>query len=205
MGTGLYISHPEVNIDPDVPVERWGLSETGEARARTFAARQLITKNTPIYSSTETKAMELTQILAERSGSHIFSSKDFCENDRSSTGFLEPAQFETQVKRLFEHPTQSASGWESAADAQSRIVKAVHNALKIAQKEELVIFCGHGCVGTLLKCHLANRPIAQSEDQREMANPGGGNIFAFDLISMDLLSDWTAMEKVKGNLIHDHA
>ncbi len=38
-----------------------------------------------------------------------------------------------------------------------------------------LVFCGHGCVGTLLKCHLGGRPIRLEEDQRRMAAPGGGN------------------------------
>ena len=30
----LYITHPQVRIDPTVPVPEWGLSETGAQRAR---------------------------------------------------------------------------------------------------------------------------------------------------------------------------
>lgn len=55
-----------------------------------------------------------------------------------------------------------------------------------------------GSVETLFKCHLGKRAIAQSEDQREMAYEGEGSIFAFDLINMDLLCDWTEMENWKG-------
>ena len=41
---------------------------------------------------------------------------------RSSTGFLAPEAFELQADRFFESPNDSTRGWESAADAQTRIV-----------------------------------------------------------------------------------
>ncbi len=34
---GVYITHPQIRIEPDVPVPRWGLSETGIARAQQAA------------------------------------------------------------------------------------------------------------------------------------------------------------------------
>lgn len=36
----LYITHPQVKIDADVPVPEWGLSERGAERARE-ASRQI--------------------------------------------------------------------------------------------------------------------------------------------------------------------
>ena len=58
----------------------------------------------------------------------------------------------------------------------------------------LAVFCGHGAVGTLLKCHVAGRPIARREDQGHSGNPGGGNCFVFDLAAGVLHSEWTALE-----------
>ncbi|NKF32781.1 histidine phosphatase family protein, partial [Pseudomonas sp. BGM005] len=31
---GIYITHPQVKIDANVPVPKWGLSDVGAARAR---------------------------------------------------------------------------------------------------------------------------------------------------------------------------
>jgi hypothetical protein len=60
------------------------------------------------------------------------------------------------------------------------------------------VFVGHGTVGTLLKCHFSRLPIARAEDQRKMAAPGGGNCFAFDLQTGQLLSDWQSFEDFDG-------
>ena len=180
MALTLYITHPEVVIDPEVPMPRWGLNATGRARATAFANRRLLPIGTRIFSSSEQKALDLAEILAAPIDGKISTSAAFGENDRSSTGFLAGESFIAAVQQLFGAPEKSYRGWERAIDAQRRIVLAVTKALSEVPAEAPVIFCGHGCVGTLLKCALAGRPIALSEDQRLPAAPGGGNVFAFD-------------------------
>ena len=193
----LYITHPEVVIDPAVAPPRWGLSDLGRARAEAFAARDLVPHATPIFASTEPKASQLAEIIASRSGSVVMVRRAFGENDRSSTGYLAGASFEAMVDRFFGNPDHSQDGWESASDAQRRIVAAVREAIAEAGKQP-VVFCGHGAVGTLLKCHVGGRPIARHEDQRVMAARGGGNCFVFELAPLRLISDWTAMEDCAG-------
>ena len=198
MSWALYVSHPEVVIDPNVPVGNWGLSEIGQQRAKAFAAKNKLPMAIPIFSSTEKKALDLAEILAQATASTITTDPNFGENDRSSTGFLPPEEFEKHVIELFGKPGESVAGWESALHAQARIVNAVKNALSSHDMAKPVVFTGHGCVGTLLKCHLAKRPVVQTEDQRETAHPGGGNVFAFDLARWNLLCDWTQMEDWQG-------
>ena len=194
----LYVTHPEVVIEPDLPTPRWGLSATGRARATAFAARRLLPSGTRIVASTERKALDLAEILAATADSEVIADDALCENDRSATGFLAGEAFTEAVRQLFGAPFESYRGWERAIDAQRRIVLAVRKALADVSPETPVVFCGHGCVGTLLKCALAGRPIALKEDQRLMAAPGGGNILAFDRAAFTLVSDWVAMEDFWG-------
>jgi broad specificity phosphatase PhoE len=116
------------------------------------------------------------------------------ENDRSATGFLPPELFEETADRFFAAPEISTSGWERAIDAQRRIVATVTTAMASVPAGTPAVFCGHGAVGTLLKCHVGRRPIARSEDQSRHADKGGGNCFSFDLAAMQLGCEWTAME-----------
>ncbi len=194
----LYITHPEVVIDPDVSMAQWGLSDVGRERAEVFAARGLLAQGTRFFSSTERKAGELAEILAAFCGGKVIRDPRLCENDRSSTGYLDPVEFERHVDTLFGRPDESVSGWETARDAQKRVVSAVHDALGDVPKEAPVVFTGHGCVGTLLKCHLGRRAIARAEDQRELAHSGGGNVFAFTLAPDVLVCEWTPMHKWMG-------
>lgn len=198
MSVSLYISHPEVVIDPKVPTPQWGLSPTGRARAETFAARKLLKANSLIYSSAETKALDLAHILAPSCNAQIMVREEMGENDRSATGFLTPDVFESYADRLFAFPNESVEGWECAEDAQKRIVGATIKAHSEHAGETSLIFTGHGCVGTLLKCHIDSRPIARSEDQGRIAHAGGGNVFAFDLAANRLICDWTPIEDWEG-------
>ena len=53
-----------------------------------------------------------------------------------------------------------------------------------------VLLIGHGAVGTLLYCHLAGLAISRAHDQPK----GGGNVFAFERISRNILHPWLPME-----------
>jgi broad specificity phosphatase PhoE len=194
MTYALYVTHPQVVQDPDVPVPRWGLSPKGRERAERFANHGMVRAAKRIFSSRETKALELAQSLAAISGARIESGENFGENDRSSTGYVPPERFEQLADAFFARPDESVEGWERAADAQARIVGAFEAALDGHDPKVPVVFTGHGAVGTLLKCHLGGRAIARSEDQRRIGDPGGGNVFVVRLRDRALLSDWMAME-----------
>lgn len=190
----LYLTHPQVRMDANVPVPLWGLSEEGRERAQAFAARRIVPAGTFVFSSRETKALELAEMVAALAGSPVLADHQMGENDRSATGFLPPALFEETADRFFAEPEMSVDGWEKAANAQRRIVDTVLAALRSVPPDTAVIFCGHGAVGTLLKCHLGVRKIARSEDQSRHGHRGGGNAFLFDVTGTALHSEWMAME-----------
>ncbi|WP_108396798.1 histidine phosphatase family protein [Devosia submarina] len=190
----LYVTHPQVEIAPNIPVPLWGLSEQGRQRAMQFAGKGIVPEGAVIFSSGERKAVELAEILARQTGAKVITDHQMGENDRSATGFLPPALFEQMADRFFAEPDRSADGWERAVDAQERIVGAVRTALLSVPEGTPAIFCGHGAVGTLLKCHVDKRPIARAEDQSRHGDKGGGNCFVFDLEEMVLGCEWTPME-----------
>ena len=189
----LYVTHPQVAVDPAVPVPGWGLTELGRERAGRFARHPLVRGVTRIVSSPETKALQLAQLLSLGCGAPVESGENFGENDRSTTGFVPPARFELLADSFFAHPDESVEGWETARAAQRRIVGAFATALAGHDPARPVAFAGHGAVGTLLKCHLAGRPITRAEDQHG-AGPGGGNVFCIRLRDRALLTGWLAME-----------
>ena len=192
----LYLTHPQVAMDPDVPVPLWGLSEEGKRRAQAFAARGVVPRGAAIFSSSETKAVELAEIIAAVTEGPIVSDHRMGENDRSATGFLPPELFEATADRFFAEPETSVDGWERAIDAQARIVSAVEAALAGVSGDTVVIFCGHGAVGSLLKCHVGRRAIDRAEDQGRTGGTGGGNGFVFDFANRRLHSEWTRIEDI---------
>ncbi|MGK6316059.1 histidine phosphatase family protein [Neorhizobium sp. DT-125] len=194
MTFGLYITHPQVRIDPDIPVPKWGLSDIGRARAEAAAKSPWARQLGRIVSSGEMKAIETAEILASASGLTIEIAHDTHENDRSATGFLPPPAFEEAANWFFAHPTESFRGWERAIDAQRRMVSAVNRILADHSPHVPIAFVGHGGVGTLLKCHLLGAPIARDRDQPG----GGGNLFCFTLADRAVSCDWTPIETWEG-------
>jgi broad specificity phosphatase PhoE len=194
----VYLTHPEVDIDPTLPPPQWRLNATGRARATAFARRRLFPTGTPIIASPEPKALETAQIIAAATGASIETGAAFRESDRPGTRYLPREEFEVLIAALYAVPDASDAGWETAIAAQRRIVAAVAAAAASHADERSLVFVGHGTVGTLLKCHFGRLPIARAEDQRKMAAPGGGNCFAFDLQTGQLLSDWQSFEDFDG-------
>lgn len=184
----FYLSHPQVAIDPQVSVPQWHLSDEGRARLQTLAGKNWIGSLRRIVSSDETKAIETAIAVGALTGLPHEVLPDLHENDRSSTGFLEPDAFEAAADAFFADPEASYRGWERAVDAQRRIVDAVTVIARTGEGPAL--FCGHGGVGTLLKCHLKNCAVSRNEDQPG----GGGNVYAFDPLAPRCLEDWTPLE-----------
>ncbi len=184
-----YLTHPEVTIDPAVPVPSWSLSEVGRARAEAFAGHPCLRDTARIVASGEVKAVETAEIIAQTSGLAVEVRKAMHENDRSATGFLPSDAFEAVADRFFAAPEESVRGWERAIDAQVRIVGEVEAVLNRHDSGD-VLFVGHGAIGTLLLCHVAGHEIAREHDQP----PGGGNYFAFAKDDRRLLHPWRRME-----------
>jgi broad specificity phosphatase PhoE len=184
MGSVFFITHPEVVIDPAVPVPRWHLSDRGIARMRTLGRSPMLAGVASIWASCETKAIEAAGILAGALVLPVAMEADLHENDRSATGYLPPPEFERVADAFFARPHESVRGWERAVDAQARILVAVERVLAAAPAGDVAIVA-HGGVGALLLCRLLDVPIARAHDQ-----PGPGSFFSFDRASRRLLAGW---------------
>jgi len=187
-----YLTHPQVQIDPDVPVPQWGLSPVGRARTEAVASGSWLANTTQIISSGERKAIETAEIIAAALGITIEIREAMHENDRSATGFLKPTEFEAVADQFFAQPDISVRGWERAIDAQARIVREAEAVLSRNRAGD-VLFVGHGAVGTLLFCYIAGHPIDRAYDQPA----GGGHVFAFARETRQILHGWRRLEEIE--------
>jgi len=189
------MTHPDVAIDPSVPVADWPLNERGRSRMYAMTACPWARGVRGIFASSERKARDAAQILADGLGLNGYSViANLGENDRSATGFLAKDEFEATVDAFFAQPLQSIRGWEPAADAQARIVRAVELAVSQTLEHVDIAIVGHGGTGTLLYCHLAGVAIDRCYDQPAT---NGGNWFAFDRASRKLRCDgWQSIDAV---------
>jgi broad specificity phosphatase PhoE len=186
-----FITHPEVSIDPSIRVPDWPLSAVGLHRVGQLLERPWLTAVRTIFSSAERKAADMARMMADRLGLSPVSIAGLGENDRSSTGYLPKAEFETVADAFFARPDESVRGWERAVDAQLRIIMAVDDALAMVPADGDVAIISHGGVGTLLLCHLKGVPISRTEDQ---PGRGGGNRYSFDAATRRLLMGWHSIE-----------
>lgn len=183
----LFLTHPEVVVEPDSPVTAWGLSALGRSRAEAFAGSGLLSGTELLISSMEAKAVETAAILGQALGLPVVQDEALGENDRSATGFVPPADFEQAADAFFARPVESFRGWETAAAAQARIVGAVRRLLE-EYAGKRVAFVAHGAVGTLLLCDLMGVPISRQHDQ-----PRQGCWFAFDPDTWTTEGTWQEM------------
>jgi broad specificity phosphatase PhoE len=188
----IFVTHPEVVIDPAVPLPQWSLSETGRRRMEAFCHHPVLRDVRAIACSDERKARDGAEILAAHLSVPIRIDEDLGENDRSATGFLAPPEFWEVVDAFFANPHESIRGWERAADAQARIVRAVTRIARDPALEGDVAIVSHGGVGTLLLAHLKGaaeaRPLAQPHG-------GGGCYFVIGRESMTLLEGWSVIDQ----------
>ncbi len=189
--TVTFITHPDVLIDPAVPVPDWPLSPRGRDRMACIHALPWVAGLRAIWCSTERKARDGAEILAAPRGLPITKWAELGENDRSSTGYLPRAAFEAMANRFFAEPDASIAGWERAADAQTRIIAAVRHVIAASGTAGDIAIVAHGGVGTLLLCHLAGDPIARAHDQPPN---NGGNYFAFNAATWRLHHRWRAID-----------
>lgn len=187
MTTVYFVTHPEVNIDANVPVPHWSLSDKGKERIRAFCTRPELAAVTDVFVSDERKALDCAEAFKDSHNLHFTADPRLGENDRSSTGFVPPPRFWEIVDEFFAKPHESIIGWERAIDAQNRIKSAVKDCLASRTGNGDVVIFSHGGVGTLLLCDLMDQPIS-----REYGQPisGGGCYFAFEGSSNRLIEGW---------------
>ncbi|RVU35989.1 histidine phosphatase family protein [Hwanghaeella grinnelliae] len=180
----IFVTHPEVTVDPQIDVRRWRLSDAGLARMRVFAESTVVANVTSIWSSAEAKAIEAAGILAARFGAGVQVDAELGENDRTATGFVPPQEFEKLADAFFAEPEKSVRGWERAIDAQCRIEKAAGRILAQESDGDVAVVA-HGAVGTLLLCSYLKQPISRAADQ-----PYQGHYWLASLPDLEVLHPW---------------
>jgi broad specificity phosphatase PhoE len=189
----LFITHPDVVVDPTIPVPNWSLSARGRQRMAAFAGRPIAGHIQSIACSEERKAVDAAEILGERRQLTPIRFADLGENDRSATGFLPSEEFEATADLFFANPTNSVRGWERAIDAQRRIIAVIDRirACAPADPSTTIAVIAHGAVGALLLCRLTNVPIDRKWDQ-----PGssGGHYFRFACSDLGLRHGWRPID-----------
>lgn len=185
------VTHPDVAVDPKVPVPQWSLSARGRLRMASMLSQPWVAQVGAVYCSAEQKAVDGAQILAGYLDLNFEVVEGLGEIDRSSTGYLPRREHRATADLLFERPDESVRGWETARAAQRRMVGAVEAVLDRDPHGPDLAIITHGGVAALYLCYLKGVEISRSE---EAPYPGGGGFFCFDAGSKVLVHGWKAID-----------
>lgn len=153
----ILVKHSLPEIKPDVPANRWRLSDEGRARCALLSDRLALHTPDIVVASVEPKATETGQIVAARLKIPFETAKDLHEHNRSNVPFFaDKKQFQASVEAFFANPQELVFGAETAAGAYARFSKAVIGAMMRHAGKNLVI-ATHGTVLTLFVSRVSNK------------------------------------------------
>ncbi len=144
----LLIKHSAPEIVPSQPARLWRLSATGRARCSVLAQHLGAYAPATIIASTEPKAAETAQLVAEALGRSWYCMEGLHEHDRSNAPFLGTAEFEATMAHFFAEPDALVFGGETADAACERFSRALIEVLRRHPHGDLAIVA-HGTVITL--------------------------------------------------------
>ncbi|GGR36173.1 hypothetical protein GCM10008957_52420 [Deinococcus ruber] len=104
-----------------------------------------------IISSTEVKAIETGEIIANKLSLLLIQRDGLQEHERTNLGVLSPSDFQLGMGLMFSRPSQHVFGDESADDARVRFETSLNSLMESSQEDELVV--SHGTVMSLLIAH----------------------------------------------------
>ena len=153
----ILIRHSAVETNPDVMSKLWRLSENGRFLTHQLAPKIARHQPTQIFTSTEPKAIETGQIIADELGVPCLCAPDLHEHDRTNVPFYPTIEaFHAVVTQFFQQPDELVFGEETAVTTQTRFANAVNNIMTTNPTGNIAIVT-HGTVLTLFAAHyLAN-------------------------------------------------
>ncbi|WP_050528674.1 histidine phosphatase family protein [Pseudorhodobacter aquimaris] len=185
----LYLSHPEVKIDPQVPGPEWELSDQGRRRLRAAIKRGWPGRGWRLIASPEVKAQQTAEILSQAFALPLHTHPEMGGVDRRATGYVPQDRYDLLTCALFDRPAVGPEGWESANVASARIIKCFQEVL--SEVSDDMIFVGHGAVGSFLWSALTKTPITRAAGQRRGGSFWAGN---YDSAGFEPTHGWQALE-----------
>lgn len=131
-----FLRHFQTQVDPETPVSEWTLSEEGRKRSEEFVKNNDFNIET-VYTSTEPKAVQTAEKIAEKADAELVKTDLLCEVDRSEEGFVE--DHDQYIKLVEDYLSGgSEADWENQEEVKQRFQEFMEKA------EEASIAVTHG-------------------------------------------------------------
>jgi len=150
----ILVRHSLPEIVPNVTYDKWQLSREGRRRCKLLAKSLADYQPMSISTSTERKAVETAEIIANHLGLSFEQAPNLHENDRTDLGMLNSAEIDNLFKSFFSRTDEYIMGRETADQARSRFISAVEEVVS-RKPDGNVAIVAHGTVITLFTSHFS--------------------------------------------------
>jgi broad specificity phosphatase PhoE len=152
----ILVKHAPPGVVPDVPPERWVLSDEGRRCCIPLAEALRPHQPAALVSSLEPKAAETGQLVAARLGLSFATADGLQEHDRGNVPHLRSREFISMMEVFFRKPGELVLGRETAGEALRRFEAAVGRVLT-DHPDGNVAVVSHGTVIALLVAKYGQR------------------------------------------------
>ena len=104
--TLILVKHAMPEIIPTLPAREWQLSDSGRLSCLMLAERLSEHRPDVVITSTEPKAIQTGQIVADKLGIMCEIGDNLHEHERHNESFSNRENFETTIAEFFSHPDQ---------------------------------------------------------------------------------------------------
>jgi broad specificity phosphatase PhoE len=144
----IFVKHALPEIISTLPARRWPLSEIGRAQCALLADQLATYAPAALVSSSEPKALETAQLVAQRMHTNVQVVDGLQEHDRSNTPWLGSEEFEHAVAAFFHRPSELVLGCETAQQASERFARTMAQVTRWYVEQNVAVFT-HGTVLSL--------------------------------------------------------
>jgi broad specificity phosphatase PhoE len=144
----ILVKHSLPEVVSTVPAKEWRLSQSGQLRCKALAEKLASWLPDVVISSTEPKALETAQIIANHLDKPFSMFEGLHEHDRTGVDLVDKEQFETRVNDFLKNPDKLVFGRETAGQSLARFTKALAS-VEFEHPNKNIVVVAHGTVITL--------------------------------------------------------
>lgn len=182
----IFVTHPSVNINRNIPIDDWQISAEGIEDLRRLFILDFWKKINVLYASTELKSYAVAD-QAKKLFPNVKVPDDYKKENLGEVKnrkYLEKDSYMKAVENWYKDPNVQVNGWESANEAMKRISTCVFEIME-KNKNKTVVIIGHGGAGTLLACYVKSINPSFAQDPKTT-----GCVMVYDWDNRLILSPW---------------
>jgi broad specificity phosphatase PhoE len=163
------VRHAEVITSLDRPADEWPLSEAGRLAARDLAAAREWRHVALVASSSEEKARDTAEPIAEAVGVPLRIEADLREVERGSTPVVSQEEYFALVAAHFAAPEDSVGGWEKGSAARQRVAACIERLS--AESDDPLCVVSHALLLSHYLAHVRGLPRPDVDEWRAITHP----------------------------------